>query len=147
MSNFRYPVISGPFAEGRFQYAHDRDSTMQLVRPLQVPWNLVKIGVRFADIMVFIGFSWDLIHRRVSLTEKKRLKFLGRVMAMLTCIEDGTALSLLGIQKIHGSLVHICFVYVEGSSHLPVISNFMAHFKGNEFLRRHGSRSLTKTLF
>ncbi|KAF7372208.1 hypothetical protein MVEN_00080100 [Mycena venus] len=119
---------------------------MQLIGPLRVPWNLVKTRLQFANVMKFIGSLWDLTSRRVSLPEEKWFKFLGHVQFMLTCIEDCVGLSLQDIQKIHGSLMHICFVYCEGSSHLPVISNFMSHYNGNEFICRHGFNALTKTL-
>jgi hypothetical protein len=119
---------------------------MDLIAPLRVPWHPTKTGLRFAYTMVFIGFFWDLIDRRVSLPDPKRLKFLMRVQLMLNKIEQSLGLSLLELQKIHGSLVHICFVYQEGSSHLPLVSNFMAKFNGNEFIRRRGSSSLSHTL-
>lgn len=146
MSNLRYPTPSGTFQEGSYRYAHDRDSCMELIGPLQVLWHPVKTGLRFSFTMIFIGFFWDLIQRRVSLPEPKRLKFLGRVLVMLRKVEHAVGLSLLEVEKIHGSLVHICFVYREGSSRLPPVSNFMARFNGDEFMRRQGSNSLAKAL-
>lgn len=44
---------------------------------------------------------------------------------------------MLDVMKIHGSLCHISFVFPDGRSHLPSLSNFVASYEGNDFLRRY----------
>ncbi|KAF5379454.1 hypothetical protein D9615_006559 [Tricholomella constricta] len=124
---FRYPVSDGPFHEGPYHYAHDRDSVMALVADLNIPWHPEKTDTHFSTNFTYIGFSWDLVLRRVSLPEKKRLKYLNRVALMLDAhLQSRAAFNLRDIQVIHGTLVHVTFVYPEGSSRLPAFSNFMS---------------------
>ncbi|KAF5369201.1 hypothetical protein D9615_009969 [Tricholomella constricta] len=124
---FRYPVSTGPFHEGPYHYTHDRDSVMALVADLNIPWHPDKTDTHFSTNFTYIGFSWDLVLRRVSLPEKKRLKYLNRVALMLDAhLKNRAAFNLRDIQIIHGTLVHVTFVYPEGSSRLPAFSNFMS---------------------
>ena len=67
-----------------------------------------------------------------SLLEEKHLKFHNRVRIFLDCF-TGHPCSLLDVQKIHGSLCHVAFVYTQGHFRLPSLSNFVASFMGNEF--------------
>jgi hypothetical protein len=55
-------------------------------------------------------------------------------------------LTLDDLQELHGTLCHVVFVFQDGSSHLPVFSNLMTHYKGNTFIRRKLSGTATKTL-
>jgi hypothetical protein len=119
---------------------------MALVESLGVPWHPTKTGTSFTDIFIFIGFLWDLIHRRVSLPEKKRLKFLQRVADLLLKASQGEKVSLRDIQIIHGSLIHVAFIHQDGSSRLPAFSNFMSRFCGNEFATYYLPRTVTKAL-
>lgn len=145
MTVLRFHNPLGQFVEGSYRYRFSRDTCMTLIATLGIPWHPTKTGLHFAFDMIFLGFSWDLIKRRVSLPEIKRLKFLERIMTLLKKIEQHCGLSLRDIQIIHGSLVHLCFVYVQGSSYLPAISNFMSQFKDN-FITRRASDSLRTTL-
>lgn len=146
MSVLRSHNPTGHLAEGRFRYTFDRDSCMACIARLGIPWHPTKTGVQFDFEMIFIGFFWDLINRRVSLPEVKRQKFLTWFTTLLHMIELHERLSLREIQVIHGSLVHVCFVYVSGSSHLPSISNFMSQFNSNTFIRWRPSDASHKAL-
>ncbi|KAF5368688.1 hypothetical protein D9615_010307 [Tricholomella constricta] len=139
----RYPVSTGPFHEGPYHYTHDRDSVMALVADLNIPWHPDKTDTHFSTNFTYIGFSWDLVLRRVSLPEKKRLKYLNRVALMLNAhLKNRAAFNLRDIQIIYGTLVHVTFVYPEGSSRLPVFSNFMSGYKSNTFVTHHLSDSV-----
>lgn len=41
------------------------------------------------------------------------------------------------VESIHGSLCHVAFVYLDGRSHLPSLSNFAASFKNDEYVMRY----------
>lgn len=140
------PDPAGEVVEGDFRYHYNRQSCVSAIDPIGTPWHETKTGDHFTFMMVFLGFLWDLIQRRVSLPESKRLKFLNRVSDILECIDASKPLSLLDIQVVHGSLVHVCFVFPDGASRLPTLSNFAATFRGNSFATRHASRSVKKTL-
>ena len=107
ISQLLFPSETGPFIDGLYHYHHDRDSSMALIAPLNVPWHPTKTGDCFISIFVFIGFLWDLIHKRVSLPEPKCQKFLDRVFVLIMKAENHQKVSLLDVQKIHGSLIHL----------------------------------------
>ena len=65
---------------------------------------------------------------------------------MLSHVTSSNKVSLLDVQQIHGSLVHVCFVYSDSSSHLPAISNFMSSFTGNDYARWFISNSMATAL-
>ena len=146
MSQFQFSSAYGPFINGLFHYCHDRDSSMALIAPLNVPWHPTKTSDRFILVFIFIGFLWDLFQKQVSLPVHKRLKFLHHVTTFLSKADSHTQVSLLEAQQIHGSLVHICFIYLNGSSRLPAILNFMSSFKANEFARHFIPNSLISSL-
>jgi len=142
---FRSPVESGPFQQDGFQYSYDREEALSRIAPLQVPWHKEKGDPFFTFVTDFIGFRWDIPNKRVSLPEGKRLKFLNRVRIFLDAF-NGHPCALLDVEKIHGSLCHVAFVYTLGRSRLPSLSNFAASFLDNEFSRRYPPHSLLTDL-
>ena len=110
-----------------------------------MPWHKEKGDLTFLFVTNFIGFCWDLPNKHVSLPDEKRLKFHNRVRIFLDCF-SGHPCSLLDIQRIHGSLCHVSFVYALGRSRLPSLSNFIASFMGNEFTRRYAPKSMISDL-
>lgn len=156
-AKFRHPNLDGPYASEptptphsselvTYRYRFDRDSVVAPIDSIGTPWHLTKTGKKFLDHMVYLGLYWDFIHRRVSLPEEKRTKYLARVTKMLNEAHAQKGFLLLEVQKIHGVLCHICFVYEDGSSRLAVISNSMSDFDGNPFARRRISNSFRDTL-
>lgn len=130
------PDNQGHFIDGAYSYQHDRDSSLALVESTNTPWNFIKTGTHFDYSSVFIGFLWDLTDRRVSLPTDKRLKFLQRVQHLLQCYTSKTPISLHDVQKIHGSLVHISFIYILGCTSLSSLSNFMCSYNGSDYSLR-----------
>lgn len=146
LANFRYPNIDGPFSCGAYKYRFDRDTSLALIDGINAPWHPTKTGKTYGDTIVFLGLLWDLVERRVSLTEPKRIKYLALVSSFLARADRSESFSLLELQTLHGTLVHVCFIHESGSSHLPVFSNLMAHYKGNISALRHLSSSARHTL-
>jgi hypothetical protein len=142
----RIPDPSLTFHDGSFVFKYDRTTILVPIDSLCCPWHPVKTGTAFRDFIVFLGLLWDLPHRRVSLPEDKRQKYLTRVRDMLTTMRANLAFSLLTLQELHGALCHLCFVYREGRSRVAVFSNAMSGFKGNSLARRHLSNTALKTL-
>lgn len=124
---FRCPVSDGLFRDGEYLYAYDRDSALGVISSLNIPWHPTK----------------DL--HRVSLPDHKRMKFLFRVITFIGSFERRKC-QLRDVERIHGSLCYIAFIYVEGRSRLPSLSNFAASFKGNEFISRFPPRSIFSDL-
>ena len=142
---FRYPVASGAFHYEDFSYDYDREEALSRISRLRVPWHKEKGDLFFSYITNFIGFRWDLPGKLVSLPEEKRLKFHNRVHIFLDRF-TGHRCSLLDVQKIHGSLCHVAFVYTQGRSRLPSMSNFISSFMDNEFILRYPPQSMMSDL-
>ena len=141
----RYPIPDGTFIDGQYRYAYNRDEILHRIAPLRVPWHPEKGDPYFSSTTTFIGMLWDLDNRRVSLPEQKRKKFLCRVSDFIHNFQRGQC-QLRDVERIHGSLCYISFIYRAGRSRLPSLSNFAASFLGDEFIRRYPPRSLITDL-
>jgi hypothetical protein len=142
---FRTPISEGQHSEGSFRYAYDRSDALKVIAPLKIPWHPNKGMKLFASLLVFLGLLWDLNNRRVSLPENKRLKFLSRVNSFIAQFSQRRC-SLRDIEKLHGSLCYLSFVYPDGRSRLPSLSNFSTKFNGNGYIRLYPPHSLITDL-
>jgi hypothetical protein len=144
-SIYRSPVPDGPFIDGDYRYTYDKDAAALRIAALRVPWHKEKGDPCFAFTHVYIGFLWDLPNRTVSLPPAKLAKFWEWVRLFLLLYEQKRC-PLHEVEKIHGSLCHVSFVYTEGHSRLPSLSNFPASFKGDEHKSRFPMRSMISDL-
>jgi len=142
---FQFPSASGPFIEGEFRYDYDQSEMLNRIASLGVPWHDKKGDERFSFMTTFIGFLWDIPKKLVSLPEGKRNKFHQRILQFLIDFE-GWPCHLHDVEKIHGSLCHITFIYLDGHSHLPSLSNFASTFCSDEFLMKYPPHSLITNL-
>ena len=133
---FCFPIDNAPFCDGDYSYLYDRDECIRHIIDLHVPWHPDKGDLQFLFVTDYIGFRWDIPHRLVSLPPRKRLKFLERVRVFLDRF-SGHRCHLHDIESIHGSLCHVAFVYLDGCSHLPSLSNFAASFKNDKYIMRY----------
>ena len=133
---FRFPIDNAPFCDGDYSYFYDHDECIRRIIDLRVPWHPDKGDLQFLFVTDYIGFRWDIPHRLVSLPPRKRLKFLERVRVFLDRF-SGHRCHLHDIESIHGSLCHVAFVYLDGRSRLPSLSNFAASFKNDEYIMRY----------
>lgn len=143
---FRTPVSGGTFFDAGFSYAYDKEEMLRRIAPLGIPWHEEKGDDAFTFVTTFIGFLWDIPNKTVSLPEPKREKFFHRVRQFLDRF-DGHPCQLLDVQKIHGSLCHVSFVYMAGRSHLASLSNFASTFPIDmDYALRYPSRSVLSDL-
>ena len=142
---FRTPSQTGTFRDGDFLYDYDRAEMLRRILPLGVPWHDEKGDDLFLFITTFIGFRWDIPQKLVTLPDEKRLKFLERVRRFLNDFQ-GRPCHLLDVEKIHGSLCHVAFVYMDGRSRLPSLSNFASSFHNNEVITRYPPHSMMTDL-
>jgi hypothetical protein len=142
---FRTPSPTGPFRDGDFLYDYDRAEMLRRVQSLGIPWHEEKGDDHFLFITTFIGFRWDIPAKLVSLPEEKRLKFRERVRRFLDNFQRRPC-HLLDVEKIHGSLCHVAFVYMDGRSRLPSLSNFASSFHNNEVISRYPPHSMMSDL-
>jgi hypothetical protein len=142
---FRVPAHGAQFHEGIYSYPYDRDECIRRISELGVPWHPTKGDLYFLFITDYIGFRWDIPRRLVSLPPPKRLKFLERVRVFLDRF-SGHRCHLNDIESLHGSLCHVAFVYLDGRSHLPSLSNFAASFQNDEYAMRYPPPSVISDL-
>jgi hypothetical protein len=128
-------------------YGYDSTEAARRIAPLNVPWQWEKMDGVFSANVTYIGFEWDIDSKTVRLPEKKRLKFRERVRRFLDSFEGMKKCTLLDVQKLHGSLCHVAFVYVEGKPRLATLSNLATKFNGCLYSRRFLPDPLVNDLF
>jgi hypothetical protein len=139
---FRYPVSSHFLSDNSiaYSYAYNLEIILSISRQLGIIWNDINVkGHDFGFETDYTGFHWDLANKRVSLSQKKRLKYLGKVSRFLAAADSGKV-KLPAVSSIHGTLQHVSFVYRDGRSFLPSLTSMISHFP-NEFV----SHSLTSS--
>ena len=124
LKTFRCPIpqISDGPIDNSAIYEYDRNEALQRISSLRVPWHKEKGDSEFLHKTTFIGYYWDLINKTVTLPEEKRLKFHNRVRVFIDSF-TGHRCMLRDVERIHGSLCHVVFVYISGRSRLPSLSN------------------------
>nr|GAT50782.1 reverse transcriptase [Mycena chlorophos] len=120
---FRFPITSPPGPP--FSYSYDLSTIYSITNPLGFEWNDLAVkGHDFAFSTDYVGFHWDIATKRVSLSEKKRTKYLGKVLSVI----EAHKVRLPQLQSLIGTLQHLCFVYRDGRSRLPALSAAAARF-------------------
>ena len=148
---FRIPSPMGIFHDGDFSYNYDHTEMLWHIALLGIPWHDEKGDDHFLFITTFIRFCCDIPGKLVSLPNDKCLKFHEHVRRFLNDFKGlpfllfhphfflnllfkGRPCHLLDIGKIHGSLCHVAFVYLDSCSCLPSLSNFASSFHNNKLI-------------
>ena len=142
---FRFPHHSllNLSQEPQYIYPYDLALVKHLIFPLGVPWHTSK-GQDFAFDFSYVGFFWDLIHKSVSLTLKKREKHLAKITSFIQLASHSQFLKN-DVESLNGSLSHISFIYLCGHTHLQNLIEFIKSFENN-FTRRWAPTSVLKDL-
>jgi hypothetical protein len=126
---------------GPSTHAYDFDEINEVTTPLGIPWELSK-DVPFDYIVPFIGFSWDLNEKKVSLPESKKEKYL-------RCIHEWKERSthtLDDVQKMYGKLLYTCLITPQGRAYLTQLEKMMGMFQEHPFVPRHPPHQLNEDL-
>ena len=113
---------------GAFQYLYTSDLVWRIAEELGWPWAPAKF-VDFATAFMYIGFWWDLGAKKVELPEKKKAKYLERIIDWT----QGSAHSAREAEKVIGTLNHVCLVVPEGRSRMVSLYKFRGGFKAGQF--------------
>lgn len=132
---FRYPTPDGRHLENERHYNYDKPEILAAIAALGIPWHPEKGDGVFRSVFTYIGFLWDINQKVVSLPNEKRLKFRERTRHFLEDFENKKECTLNDIERIHGSLCHVAFVYIEGRSRLSSLSQFGCSYEGNRFTK------------
>jgi len=142
---FRTPSAGHVNEDGitEYVYSYDLSAVMAITDPLGIPWHPIDVkGQDFKSTVSYVGFVWDLEHHSVSLSPKKRLKYLDKVCSLLHA--SSSKISCKDCMSILGTLQHISFIYKEGHSLLLPFSSFLSKFH-NDFACRHVPHSITES--
>lgn len=139
--SFRFP--NGRDANGQWTYPYDIEDIFRITEALGVPWKLGKC-FRYAFLVVYLGFLWNLHERCVSLPVAKRAKYIEKLETFYQRALSGRV-ALRETMSIAGTLSHIAFVYTAGRSYLTGLSHFIASFPHPHALR-YPSKSLLSDL-
>jgi hypothetical protein len=95
-----------------YHYSYDFESMKNLITPLSVPWHKEK-GLDFTDVFVYVGLSWNIPEKSVSLPGSKHLKYLTKIQSFLQSYEYAQA-PKVEAESLSGTLTHITFVFLHG---------------------------------
>ncbi|CDO77105.1 hypothetical protein BN946_scf184501.g10 [Trametes cinnabarina] len=144
LSNFRRPC-GYDNEKQEWTYAHSVEDIFALGEKLGIPWHGTK-WCPHDDVGVYLGFSWDIPHKTVSLPERKRLKYLARVEHALDLVnKSAKRMTLETAQKLSGTLSHCAFVFPRGRTYLSGLFTFVASFT-NEHVPRYPPKSVISDL-
>ena len=142
---FREPVPLGLDSDESLAlwYRFDVDDIKRCTAPLGILWHdLDSKGQDFSFEVEYVGFNWDLVNKVVKLPERKRLRYLTRLLSFTSNLKA----QLVPAMKLLGTLQHITFVYVLGRAYLPALTRFISKFDGNRFMYRFIDRAVLKDL-
>jgi hypothetical protein len=128
-------IPSGETSPDVYAYAYELSDIVRIITSLGWIINDLKT-LDFAQVVTYVGFTWDIAGKRVSLPEKKRLKHLAKLMNVLSSIDTTSRCCLDPLVNLQGSLSHLCFVYRDGRSRMPALHRFISSFNGNSFIQR-----------
>lgn len=134
---FRVPSPDGHILDGGRRYCSSSDDIRTVLSRLGFPIHKEKGDGVYRSTTTFIGFFWDIDEKKVSLPEKKRLKFERRVADFRAMVEGRGTCTRKDLERIHGSLCHVAFVVFTGRSYLPSLTNLMSDFSSRS---RHSAR-------
>lgn len=136
----RHPIASSFAPDGStvYSYSFNLDTILRITTPLGIPWHDVsEQGHDFAYHTDYNGFVWYLPNKWVSLSDKKQLRYLEKIVNFLKI----STVTEKDVASIHGTLQHITFVYPNGCAYLPALSHMVSHFP-NKWTRHHISSAV-----
>ena len=102
---------------------------------LGIPWEVEK-DIPFGEVAPFIGFSWDLANRMVSLLDSKKEKYLQAILEW----ETKPRHTLDEAQKLNGKLLHICHIVPAGRAYLTSLETFIGVCHNSSFCPHYPPR-------
>lgn len=133
---------ASPRSNDDHKYSYSMQDIDDISDELGIPWEASK-DIQFANEVPFIGFSWDLEARTVTLPDKKKKKYIQAIVEW----ESSAVHDLQEAQKLYGKLLHTCLVIPAGRAYLTNLESFMGVFGNNPFMPRHPPRGTPHDLF
>lgn len=144
---WQIPTSSTTGEDGTVSYTYHHpnlEPVFKIAGHLGIPLHPEKVQ-NFGTLITYVGFDWDIANKTVSLPEKKRLKYLGKLQSFLaTYSPHGVKLYLKPLESLHGSLMHCTFVIRAGRSYLKATQRFMHTFNGSHGSARYLAASVVR---
>jgi len=104
-----------------YHYSYDLESMKNLITPLSVPWHKEK-GLDFTDVFIYVGFSWNIPEKSVSLPGSKYLKYLTKIQSFLQSYEH-TYIYVHHLNDLFflSDFKRVIYYYIRKSQWLPYI--------------------------
>jgi hypothetical protein len=121
---FCFSIAGDPNPDGTiipYTYGYDHPQVLSHIASLNIPWCPDK-SQNFSTSFTYLGFSWDIENKSITLHDHKRKKFLNCVNNFLASF-SGAHCQMQDMMKIHGSLCHIVYIYPDRCNHLPSLLN------------------------
>ena len=112
-----------------------------ITSPLGVPWEKSK-EIHFGYTVPFIGFTWDLLNKTISLPQAKKEKYLQSITEWRMC-ETHT---LKNVQWLYGKLLYMCLIVPKGQAHLTNLEKMMSMAQPRPFVPQDLLKSLDEDL-
>jgi hypothetical protein len=105
------------------QFTYDEHLIWDIAADLGWPWAPEKC-LPFSRSFPYLGFIWDLDSKTVALEDRKRIKFLHKLLGW----DKGQQVSLKDCLSLIGSLNHCSIVTPMSRTHLPSFYRFSSRF-------------------
>ena len=122
---------SSPRSDDDFKYTYNFEDIDTISRQLGIPWEASK-DIPFSSSVVYLGLTWDLNYRTVTLSDPKHIKYL---LAINEWNLSRTH-TLHEVQKLHGRLLHATLVIPPGRAYLIHLEAMLAIFGDSPFKPR-----------
>ena len=130
-----------PHANNSGDYPYDFVDVDKVTTPLGIPWETSK-DVPFSNVVPFIGFSWNLVEKRVELPDSKKKKYLLSIsewkLRKTHTLDD--------VQKLYGKLLYACLIIPRGRAYLTGLEKMMGALQPHPFVPRHPPKSILEDL-
>jgi len=130
-----FPLVDlssdSPRSEEDQKYTYNFEDIDRISRILGIPWEPSK-DIPFSPSVTYLGFTWDLDNRTVTLSDSKRTKYI-------QAIDDWRSSRthpLADVQKLYGKLLHASHVIPAGRAYLTSLEAMLAIFGDTPFKPR-----------
>lgn len=138
---FPLKALNATPMQDHYQYAYSTRDINDITSPLGVHWAAEKDS-DWSSTPTFVGFIWDIEKKTVTLTEKKREKYLEAITQLCNC----TRLSLQNVQSLHGKLMHCTYILPNGRAYLTELESMFPAFRDRPLRMLHPPRRLAEDL-
>ena len=132
---------NSPRSSPDLTFCYNTNDINQISQELGIPWELSK-DIPFSDHPTFIGLTWNLTDRTVSLAESKRAKYIKAISEWMARRTH----SLNEVQKLHGKLIHAALIFPEGRPYLSNLEAMLTIFGDKPFMPRTPPRGTQNDL-